>query len=77
MPGVRGSTGAWQRRGLECPTGSSHAGRGAERPVARGGPHTDQGDPFSHFLSMGVPAKEEKGNSSQGRKKEPSSKGRD
>lgn len=34
-------------------------------------------DPFSHFLSMGVPAKEEKGNSSQGRKIEPSSKGRD
>lgn len=69
MPGVGGSAGAWQQGALECPTGSSQVGRGAEQPVARGGLHTDQGDPFSHCLSMGVPAKEERGTVARGERK--------
>lgn len=56
---VRGSLWTPQWQALECPTGSSQVGGGGSQ-LLRVGCTQIQGDPFPHFLSLGVPAEEER-----------------
>lgn len=56
---VRGSLWTPQWQALECPTGSSQVG-GGDGQLLRVGCTQTQGDPFPHFLSLGIPVKEER-----------------